>query len=187
MESKNYQASHYATQGDEQTLLQRLHQELYNLKFLIVVDDNAWDRIAHALPDKENDSWILLITRLREVTNKNSEKSSLLHEMQPLGLEHSWQFLCYLTFGDKLKNDNDDVTLLCPPHLKEIGRSIAEKCKGLPLSLVVVGGLLIQETEKIDFWKRIEEDTADAAAKSQKIVRYVPLNSSNFGLVKASS
>ncbi|XP_042032286.1 putative late blight resistance protein homolog R1A-3 [Salvia splendens] len=135
MESKNYQASHYATQGYEQTLLQRLHLELYNLKFLIVVDDNAWDRIAHALPDKENDSRILLTTRLRE----------------PLGLEHSWQFLCYLTFGDMLKNDNDDVTLLCPPHLKEIGISIAEKCKGLPLSLVVVGGLLIQETEKIDF------------------------------------
>ncbi|XP_042017814.1 uncharacterized protein LOC121765669 [Salvia splendens] len=116
MESKNYQASHYATQGDEQTLLQRLHQELYNLKFLIV------DRARFA---------------------------GLLHEMQPLGQEHSWQLLCYLTFGDMLKNDNDDVTLPCPPHLKEIGRSTAEKCKGLLLSLVVVGGLLIQETEKI--------------------------------------
>ncbi|XP_042006864.1 putative late blight resistance protein homolog R1A-3 [Salvia splendens] len=171
MESKNYQAGHYATQGDEQTLLQRLHQELYNLKFLIVVDDvwdlAAWDRIALALPDKENGSRILLTTRVREVADKISEKANLLHEMQPLGPEHSWQLLCYRTFGDKLKNDNDDVTLLCPSHLNVIGKSIAEKCKGLPLSLVVVGGLLIQETDKIDYWKRIEEDTGDAAAMGE--------------------
>ena len=111
-----------------------------------VWDTNAWDRIAHTLPDKGNGSRILLTTRPREVADKIFEKSSLLHEMQLLGLEHNWQLLCYLTFGDMLKNDNDDVTLLCPPHLKEIGRSIAEKCKGLPLSLVMVGGLLIQET-----------------------------------------
>ncbi|XP_042022917.1 disease resistance RPP13-like protein 4 [Salvia splendens] len=98
---------------------------------------------------QEKGRQILLTTRLQEVSGKISEISSLLHEIQPLGLEHSWQLLCYLTFGDMLKNDNDDVTLPCPPHFKAIGRSIAEKCKGLPLSLVVVGGLLIQETEKI--------------------------------------
>ncbi|KAL1534717.1 putative late blight resistance protein R1A-3 [Salvia divinorum] len=170
MESKNYQAGHYATQGDEQTLLQRLHQELYNLKFLIVVDDvwdtKAWDRIALALPDKENGSRILLTTRVREVADA-VKKSSFLHEMKPLGLEHSWELLCYRTFGDRLQSDEDDITTFCPLHLKDTGRIIAEKCKGLPLSLVVVGGLLIQERVKIEYWKRIEEDTADAATKGE--------------------
>ncbi|KAL1534709.1 putative late blight resistance protein R1A-3 [Salvia divinorum] len=114
MESKNYQAGHYATQGDEQTLLQRLHQELYNLKYLIVVDDvwdtKAWDRLALALPDKETGSRILLTTRI----------------------------------------------------LEDTGRSIAEKCNGLPLSIMVVGGILSERAE-LEYWIRIEEDIAAAA------------------------
>ncbi|XP_057787904.1 putative late blight resistance protein homolog R1A-3 [Salvia miltiorrhiza] len=170
MESKNFQAGHYATQGDEHTLLTKLHQELYNLKYLIVVDDvwdtKAWDRIALALPDKENGSRILLTTRIGDVADA-LKNSSFLHKMKPLGLEHSWELLCYRVFGDRLEDPKDDITKFCPSHLKDTGRIIAEKCKGLPLSLVVVGGLLIQERQQIDYWKRIEEDVADAATKGE--------------------
>ncbi|KAL1534710.1 putative late blight resistance protein R1A-3 [Salvia divinorum] len=178
MESKNYQAGHYATQGDEQTLLQRLHQELYNLKYLIVVDDvwdtKAWDRLALALPDKETGSRILLTTRILEVAHA-VKNSSFLHEMKLLGLEQSWELLCYRVFGDKVEDYKDDITKACPAHLQDTGRSIAEKCNGLPLSIMVVGGILSERAE-LEYWIRIEEDIAAAAVGEDSYMEILSLS-----------
>ncbi|XP_042010407.1 putative late blight resistance protein homolog R1A-3 [Salvia splendens] len=167
MESKNYRAGHYAFVADEQILLLRLYQELSNLRFLIVVDDvwdtNVWGRLEMAFPDNKNGSRILLTTRILEVARSVS-RYGFIHHMKPLGPEHSWELLCYRVFGDKLEDYEDDITKACPAHLKDIGRRIAEKCNGLPLSIMVVGGLLLQERANLEYWKRIEEDTVGAAA-----------------------
>ncbi|KAH6772026.1 hypothetical protein C2S51_010430 [Perilla frutescens var. frutescens] len=159
MESKNYRAGHYAKQGDERTLLNYLHQELYNSKYLIVLDDvweaRVWDRVAVAFPDKENGSRVLITSRIPAVAATIQPTSEFIHEMRPLGPDDSWELLCEKAFDDEP----------CPPHLKDIGRSIAEKCKGLPLSLTVVGGLLSQKRGDLEYWKGIEEDVGNAASE----------------------
>lgn len=173
MESKNYQAGHYTTQGDEQTLRSRLHQELYNQRYLIVIDDiwesHVWDRIKLALPDKENGSRILFTTRNQNVAEKIKETSGIFLKMKPLSLDDSWKLLCYKTFTyEACEPFLNDIDRVCLPLLKDTGRSIAKNCAGLPLSIVVVGGLLSQSKDKLEYWKRVNEDTAEAATNGEE-------------------
>ncbi|PHT29115.1 hypothetical protein CQW23_31287 [Capsicum baccatum] len=53
--------------------------------------------------------------------------------MNPLNLEHSWKLLCAKVFGPEYDH---------PPELEEIGKQIAEKCQGLPLTISVIAGHL---------------------------------------------
>lgn len=152
MENKNYRVGHYAMRGDELELFNRLYQELYNLKFLIVIDDvwdvRAWDGISLALPNKENGSRILLTTRLEDV-GRHIRKDGFFHELRPLGREYSWKLLCYKVFGKRKEDfpsDDEpptfrrrhvkmDITKACPPHLRETGRRIADNCRGAYASI----------------------------------------------------
>ncbi|KAL0441731.1 UNVERIFIED_CONTAM: putative late blight resistance proteinR1B-17 [Sesamum radiatum] len=56
----------------------------------------------------------------------------------------------------------DEVFLgeACPPELEEIGKHIAKSCKGLPLALVVIGGLLAKSQRTIEQWKDVAENLA---------------------------
>ncbi|KAL7163446.1 hypothetical protein ACSBR2_039535 [Camellia fascicularis] len=42
-------------------------------------------------------------------------------------------------------------------ELEEIGKKIAKECRGLPLSIVVVPGMLADEEKRQDWWKQVEE------------------------------
>ncbi|KAK4395419.1 putative late blight resistance proteinR1A-4 [Sesamum angolense] len=46
----------------------------------------------------------------------------------------------------------------CPPELEEIGKQIAKSCKGLPLALVVIGGLLAKSQRTTVQWKYVAKD-----------------------------
>ncbi|KAL0415441.1 UNVERIFIED_CONTAM: putative late blight resistance proteinR1A-4 [Sesamum latifolium] len=56
----------------------------------------------------------------------------------------------------------DEVFLgkACPPELEEIGKQIAKSCKGLPLALVVIGGVLAKSQKRIEQWKDVAENLA---------------------------
>ena len=43
----------------------------------------------------------------------------------------------------------------CPPELVDVGKYIAKRCQGLPLSIVVVAGLLCSITRTLDSWRAI--------------------------------
>ncbi|XP_042009260.1 putative late blight resistance protein homolog R1C-3 [Salvia splendens] len=152
MESRGSQAGDHATQGDEDQLRVNLHQTLYHNKYLIVLDDvwdiMVWDQVRLSLPDNKNGSRILLSTRI-SILAETVRNSNFMHEMKPLGLKHNYK---------------DDITNACLAHLKDTGRRIADNCKGLPLSITVIGGLLSRERLDPDYWKRIEQDTAGFAA-----------------------
>ncbi|XP_042006036.1 putative late blight resistance protein homolog R1B-17 [Salvia splendens] len=167
MESRGSQAGDHATQADKDQLRVYVHQALYHMKYLIVLDDvwdiKVWDQVKISFPDNKNGSRILLTTRISTLA-ETVKSSSFLLEMQPLGLEHSWRLLCYRVFGDKVEDYKDDITKACPAHLKDTGKRIAENCKGLPLSITVISGLLSVERLDREYWKTIEEDTAGFAA-----------------------
>lgn len=42
----------------------------------------------------------------------------------------------------------------CPPNLKELGRKLVERCGGLPLSIVLLGGVLANKEKSPRIWSR---------------------------------
>ncbi|KAH0713517.1 hypothetical protein KY289_009476 [Solanum tuberosum] len=70
------------------------------------------------------------------------------HSKSFLSRDDSWNL-----FTEKLfKKD------LCPPLLVEIGKHIVQQCQGLPLSIVIVDGLVGKMDLTYDNWKKVEEN-----------------------------
>ncbi|XP_047954023.1 putative late blight resistance protein homolog R1A-10 [Salvia hispanica] len=127
-----------------------LSKHLSGRRYLIVLDDmwsiKAWDGIRWFLPDNNNGSRIVVTTRLSnlcsDLSNSNNLEIGLLDEVD------SWELLSKTVFGEEG----------CPPELVEIGKRIGKGCKGLPLSIVVIGGLLSKSNHTREFWESIEEN-----------------------------
>ncbi|KAJ9551567.1 hypothetical protein OSB04_015612 [Centaurea solstitialis] len=133
---------------DDSKLREKLHKKLMGRRFLIVIDDiwstEAWDELKLFFPHENTASRILLTTRLNEVA-LHVKPHGFLHSLPCLTEEESWELL-------KLKVFHGDE---CPKSLIEPGRKIARKCHGLPLSVVVMAGVLAKEPMSKDLWEEI--------------------------------
>ncbi|XP_057803077.1 putative late blight resistance protein homolog R1A-10 [Salvia miltiorrhiza] len=67
-------------------------------------------------------------------------------DMRFLDEESSWRLFCKAVFGGGS----------CPVELEKIGRNIVESCRGLPLSIVVMGRLLERLERTKECWKSIK-------------------------------
>ncbi|KAK6774287.1 hypothetical protein RDI58_029526 [Solanum bulbocastanum] len=119
-------------------------------RFLIVLDDmwstDAWDNVSRLFPDDNVGSRIILSSRLIDVaTYANPDRQP--HRLNFLNNDEGWELLRQKLFGKKG----------CPFELEEIGRSIAEKCQGLPLAIVVVAGHLSKMSKTTDCWNTVAE------------------------------
>ncbi|KAK4427068.1 putative late blight resistance proteinR1A-10 [Sesamum alatum] len=139
-------------------LAERLYKNLKGRRYLIVMDDvwdtKAWDDIRRFFPDDNNGSRIILTTRQSEVAiyaNSNSP----IHHMSLLGSNASWELLCKTIFGQEG----------CPFRLEKIGMKIAHNCKGLPLAIVVIGGLLSKDSKQ-EYWEQIAKDVNLAVVRN---------------------
>ncbi|KAL0384890.1 UNVERIFIED_CONTAM: putative late blight resistance proteinR1A-10 [Sesamum radiatum] len=119
----------------------RLHKNLMGRRYLIVMDDvwdaKAWDEVKRFFPDDNNSSRVILTTRQSQVA-AYANPGSPVHHMTLLSPESSRDLLRETIFGQ------ED----CPYALEEIGWNIAENCKGLPLAIVVIGGLLSRDSKE---------------------------------------
>ncbi|XP_057763729.1 putative late blight resistance protein homolog R1A-10 [Salvia miltiorrhiza] len=128
----------------------KLYRHLYGRRYLIIMDDmwsiDAWDRVRNYFPTNENGSRIVVTTRLLDLASTLSNSNSL--RMKLLDEAESWELLSKTVFGEEG----------CPCELEEIGKKIGESCKGLPLSIVVVGGLLAKSKPTREYWEDIGEN-----------------------------
>ncbi|KAL1568279.1 putative late blight resistance protein R1A-4 [Salvia divinorum] len=144
-------------QGNAEQLANQLYKSLQDSSkgYLIVVDDVwdtvVWDRIKNYFPNNYNCSRIVVTTRIDIIAGK--VKSGFSHKMELLTKEQSWELLCEKVFGGGY----------CPPNLLAVGKSIAEHCGGLPLSITVVGGQLSAKMDNVEYWEIVEDDVKDAA------------------------
>ncbi|XP_047943028.1 putative late blight resistance protein homolog R1B-8 [Salvia hispanica] len=132
----------------EDELGEELHKYLFGGKYLVVMDDmwsiEVWDKLKFFLPKNDNGSRVLVTTRLSNLASELSESHTL--DMSFLEVDSSWELFSKIVFGDKP----------FPFELKEIGKKILEKCNGLPLSIVVIGGLLAKSEPTRKYWEHIE-------------------------------
>ncbi|XP_049387627.1 putative late blight resistance protein homolog R1B-12 [Solanum stenotomum] len=133
-------------------LMEIVYRGLKGRRFLIVIDDiwstKAWDQMQRIFPNDDNKSRILLTTRLKYVADYVSCPDFPPHSKSFLTLDDSWNL-----FTEKLfKNDP------CPPLLEKTGKHIVKQCQGLPLSVVVVAGLLVKMDLTHDIWMKVEKN-----------------------------
>ncbi|KAL2243757.1 putative late blight resistance protein homolog R1B-16 [Sesamum indicum] len=125
---------------------------LFGKRYLIVLDDlwsiKAWEDFKIFFPVNSNGSRILVTTRLLDVARPLGFHSRYF-TMTFLDNDKSWDLLCEKAFARKS----------CPyPELEEIGRNIARYCCGLPLAIVVIGGLLAKSNHTREYWEFVEKN-----------------------------
>ncbi|XP_058192293.1 putative late blight resistance protein homolog R1B-16 [Rhododendron vialii] len=145
--------------GNEDTLGEKLHKYLRGKKYLIVMDDiwgiEAWNDIQRSFPRERKGSKVVFTSRL---PIQSDSIYCIPHRLAPLPKCCSWELLEKKVFGKKQ----------CPPELMDIGKQIAEKCKGLPLTIVTIAGILATEDKTPDVWEDIAKHLSSTIAKNQE-------------------
>ncbi|XP_074310250.1 putative late blight resistance protein homolog R1A-3 [Silene latifolia] len=131
-------------------LAKELKQSLIKKKnYLIVLDDvwdiDAWNALQKSFSSSNNGSRILITSRLKTVGEKVCDNKNVI-ELNFFSKEKSWYLLEKKVFGAKK----------CPQNLRDVGKGIAEKCEGLPLSIVVIAGALKNNEKTEESWKEVK-------------------------------
>ncbi|KAI3473827.1 hypothetical protein Pfo_030980 [Paulownia fortunei] len=136
---------------------ENVYKTLKRRRYLIVMDDmwstKVWDDVKMIFPDDHNGSRIMLTTRLFYVA-AYPDSSSPLYEMRFMDEDQSWNLLRRKVFT------HED----CPPELENIGKTIARSCRGLPLAIVLIAGLLSTVNKTRASWKEIAEHVNSTVA-----------------------
>ncbi|KAL3515651.1 hypothetical protein ACH5RR_022553, partial [Cinchona calisaya] len=131
---------------NEDDLAEQLYKHLKRNRYVIVLDDvwdiDAWSSMETSFPDDANGSRILMTSRSHTLPLK-IKLDSKPHHLRHLSDEESWELMQSWIFGQ----------MGCPPALNGVGMQIAKICKGLPLTVVVVAGILAS-TEQ-DSWEEV--------------------------------
>lgn len=148
----------------EEDLELHLYEFLEGRRYLVVIDDiwhkSAWESLRRAFPDNGNGSRIVITTRNEPVAMITDEKN-FVYKLRFLNQEESWKLFCTKAFPDT----TDGQATVCPPGLEKLGREMVEKCRGLPLAIIVLGGLLSRRephewhTVKNHLWWHLTQDS----------------------------
>ncbi|CAL5360576.1 unnamed protein product [Camellia sinensis] len=136
-----------------------LFQFLSQKRYVIVIDDIwdivPWNALKNGIPtNSEKGSRIIITSRKNNVdVNKGGGGQKFLHELQPLDQESSRT----LFFNIVMAASQNSGESSCPSQLKEIGELILERCRGVPLAIVVTAGLLLSRERTQDAWKEVLE------------------------------
>ncbi|KAL0356274.1 UNVERIFIED_CONTAM: putative disease resistance protein [Sesamum radiatum] len=145
---------------DYDDLHESVCESLKTTRFLLVLDDvwtvDALEALKKVLPDDNMMAKVLITTRQENVgTHANVKRKP--HKLAFLKEKESWELL-------RLKVFEDDA---CPGYLESTGKQIAKKCGGLPLALVVIGGILVDQFSKaqgstaiLSAWEDVEENVS---------------------------
>ncbi|XP_042054919.1 putative late blight resistance protein homolog R1B-16 [Salvia splendens] len=129
-----------------------LHKYLFNRRFIIVMDDmwsiDAWDKMQNFFPDNWNGSRIVVTTRQSQLSSQLNSNYCL--RLKLLDEVSSWDLFSISVFGEES----------CPVELEEIGKKIVENCRGLPLAIVVVGGVLKKVEHTKECWESIRKNSS---------------------------
>ncbi|KAH0777983.1 hypothetical protein KY290_009394 [Solanum tuberosum] len=127
----------------------KLKDSLKGKKFLIVLDDvwndnyNEWDDLRNSFVQGDIGSKFIVTTRKESVALMMGNEQIT---MDTLSIEVSWSLFKRHAF--------ENMDPMGHPELEEVGKQIAAKCKGLPLALKTLAGMLRSKLE-VEEWKRI--------------------------------
>lgn len=140
---------------DMDDLVEALSGFLRERRYLIVLDDiwevQVWNGLKIVIPDTMNGSRVLLTTRDKKLALDADRRSTPI-ELHLLNEEESWKL-----FAQKALIEGSFEAATCPSELVQIGQAIVARCGGLPLAIVVLGGLLsIKDCDSRSWLKVLE-------------------------------
>ncbi|KAM5587302.1 disease resistance protein RPM1-like [Rosa sericea] len=132
-------------------LLELLINYLESKRYLVVLDDvwdiKVWSEIHVSLQDRQLGSRIIVTTRKEDVASHSFGVKSHVHTIQPLLKNDAWELFCKKAFSS-------NVHKTCPPDFVSLACQLVEKCKGLPLAIVALGGLMSSK-KSLDQWQQV--------------------------------
>ncbi|KAM1160708.1 hypothetical protein ACFX19_034282 [Malus domestica] len=139
----------------DEELAKKLYQVQIEKKYLVVLDDiwsiEAWKILSPAFPSSgKGCSRILLTTRNKDLASFVDRSG--LHEPRNLTEEEGWELLQKKAFPR-----NGDPDFIRSKDKEQLGREMVKKCAGLPLAIVVLGGLLATK-ETVHEWDIVLRD-----------------------------
>ncbi|PQM39505.1 hypothetical protein Pyn_00497 [Prunus yedoensis var. nudiflora] len=148
----NEQRQEIADLGKDQ-IAERLWYTQGERKCLVVLDDiwtsDAWSSLQAGFPmNEETGSRILLTTRNKEVASY-VDKNGFLFELLPLDNDKSWELF------EKIATEDTNHKIY--EHKKELGMKMLQHCKGLPLAITVLAGLLARK-DTVDEWIMVHKN-----------------------------
>ncbi|KAF9614362.1 hypothetical protein IFM89_018115 [Coptis chinensis] len=156
-------------EDDRDELLKKINQFLLGKRYLIVMDDvwsedNAWWHcICEGLP-KGNGSSVIITTRIEKVARKMGVSEEQTHQPKFLSGDNSWLLFRKIAFaetaGECIHSD-----------LESAGKEIVQKCKGLPLAIKAVGGILLCKSPYLSEWRRIADNFREELAENDDSVK----------------
>ena len=135
-------------------LQSRLLEYMVGQCFLLVLDDVwtedylKWEPLKDLLKQGAKGSRVLVTSRITKV--KDIIGTQPPHLLGYLPEEECWSLFAKTAFqGVSLSCQRQEV-------LEDIGREIVRKCKGLPLAVKAIGGLLRGCVDDVNKWRRIQ-------------------------------
>ncbi|PSS33564.1 Disease resistance RPP13-like protein [Actinidia chinensis var. chinensis] len=114
--------------------------------YMIVLDDvwktDCWDELNQVLATNTCGSRIIITTQDESVARHVNEKPLKLNFLSE---EKSWELFSKKVFPVER----------CPTDLEDLGKQMAEKCKGLPLAIVVLAGVLLKKEKTRRWWSKV--------------------------------
>ncbi|XP_027157397.1 disease resistance protein RPM1-like [Coffea eugenioides] len=144
-------------------------------RYAIVFDDvwdvEFWNEIKFALPKGNYGNRVMLTTRKADVASAScTESQDYVYKKEPLSNEDSWTLFRNKIFKGKP----------CPDHLMDVAKAVLDKCEGLPLAIVAIGGLLAsKDVSRIDEWEMIQHSLGgelEGTGKLERVKRILSLS-----------
>ncbi|PIA30006.1 hypothetical protein AQUCO_05700006v1 [Aquilegia coerulea] len=143
----NTQASTDIWDMNEVELVRNLFRFLGGKRYLVVLDDiwntTDWDILKPAFPNSRG-SKVMLSTRNEEIAI-HADPMSFRLKPRFLTDDEGWELLC-----------RKALIPLSSGDLEECGRRMVRKCGGLPLAIIVLGGIL-QSKRSLGEWENVSK------------------------------
>ena len=141
----------------EHELIERLKRDLQEERYLVVFDDiwsiDAWRTMKSAFPKGKQGSKVVFTTRKKNVALFVDPHSAPI-EPPLLTDNESWELLHQKAFPKSVFPGHN-----CPEEFEKLGKEMAKTCGGLPLAIVMLGGLLGTK-HSIDGWKKVQRNVS---------------------------
>ncbi|OMO60362.1 Disease resistance protein [Corchorus capsularis] len=156
---------------DEQVLAGDLYSFLKENKCLVVLDDiwsaEDWDLLRDAFPMEDTTSKILLTSRNMDVA-LHADSRGYLHQLQCLTDEDGWKLLQHVAFPT---SDSDSADYAIEEKMEELGKDMVKQCFGLPLAIVVLGGVLAK-MHSLNDWQNVHENVKSYLKRGRGLGTY---------------
>ncbi|XP_037482889.1 disease resistance protein RPM1-like [Triticum dicoccoides] len=133
-------------------LEEKLKKFLEQQKYLIILDDvwtpEAFVDLSRVLIHNGKGSRLIITTREHHVATLVPRGHIL--PLEALPDDKAWDLFCKKAFPRDTNHE-------CPAELKHLSEDIVRQCKGLPLVIVLVGGLFRVRENTVEEWRKIND------------------------------